>query len=86
MNPDDHVFRAKILIKNRGDEPFVKYEGPYTSAAAAKARVTYWANYMAETDYETGEVSTATWARGEVEFGVVTWSKLDASYWARVDT
>lgn len=78
MGEDDYVFRAKILKKYPGQDPFIAYEGPYTSAAAARARVTYWANYMADRDYETGEVSTDQWARGEVEFGVVTWCRLES--------
>lgn len=79
MGEDDQIFRAKILKKYRHTpEPFISYEGPYNSAATAQARVTYWANYLADRDYETGEISTDQWAKGEVEVGTVTWGRLES--------
>lgn len=77
LDSDAAIYRAKILKKYRLSDPIVAYEGPYTTPAAAQARITFWANYLADRDYETGEVSTDQWAKGEVEVGTVTWAKLD---------
>ena len=45
--------------------------------AAARARVTYWANYMADRDLDIdGTVLDESWATGHVEFGVVAWSPV----------
>ena len=78
MGSDDHVFRAVITKKYRNqDEPVTAYEGPYASVAAARARVTYWANYMADRDLDIdGTVLDESWATGHVEFGVVAWSPV----------
>ena len=73
LDPDAQLFRAKILKKYRYGGPFVSYEGPYTTAAAAQARVTYWANYLGRPEDEMPE---GTWAEGCVEAGTVTWAKL----------
>jgi len=76
MRSDDHVFRAVITKKYRNqDEPVTAYEGPYASVAAARARVTYWANYLGRPEDEMPE---GTWAEGCVEAGTVTWAKLDS--------
>lgn len=78
MSEDEQIFRAKILKKYRLSDPVTVYEGPYNSAATAQARVTYWANYLADRDYETGEISTDEWATGEVEVGTVSWRRLES--------
>ena len=79
MCEDDHVFRAVLTLKYRNsDEPVTRLEGPYTSAAAARARVTFWKNYLADRDLDIdGSQRGETWATGHVEFGVVTWKNLD---------
>ena len=56
------VFRAVIDFGN-----YIKYEGPYAKEGAAKARVTFWQNYLR--DSETGE----TRITGHVEKAVTTW-------------
>ena len=73
MAADATVFRAVITKKYPDREPFTTYEGPYGSAAAARARVTFWVNHMTDTDWETGE--TIVSASGYVEAGSVTWKK-----------
>lgn len=70
------LYRAVITKKYRNSEPFTSYEGPYTTEGAAKARVTFWANYLEDRDYATGEVTTESWATGYVEQGEVTWSAV----------
>lgn len=75
MAADGTVFRAVIRKKyKRNEEPFTTYEGPYGSAAAARARVTFWQNNLAELD-DNGNVSTEQWATGHVESGTVAWTR-----------
>lgn len=79
LNPDDPVFRAKITKKYRGSDPFVTYEGPYTTAAATRARITFWANYLADRDLDIdGTQLDESWATGEVEIGAVSWRRLES--------
>lgn len=76
MTADATVFRA-VIVKTQplGVEPLTVYEGPYGSAAAARARVTFWVNYMAECDDE-GNPTGASRASGYVEQATVTWSRI----------
>jgi hypothetical protein len=79
MGEDSVIYRAKITKKYRGSDPFVTYDGPYTTAAAARARVTYWANYLADRDLDIdGTQLDESWATGEVEVGTVSWRRLES--------
>lgn len=80
MDADDQIFRVKILKKYRATpEPVLSYEGPYATAAAARARGTYWENYMADRDIDIdGTVLDESWAKTEVEVGTVTWGRLES--------
>lgn len=68
------VFRAVITKKYPDREAFTTYEGPYGSAGAAQARVTFWVNYLAVVDEETGLKTGESGASGFVEEGSVTWA------------
>lgn len=66
MEPDAPVYRAIVKIHNTAlGFSDTKYEGPYSQAGTAKARVTFWKNYMANRDgvYVTGWVE-----KGETEW------------------
>lgn len=73
VTEDTPVFRAVITKKYPHSEAFVSYEGPYLTAAAAKARVSYWVNYLNEPD-ENGNPTNETF--GHVETGKVTWTRV----------
>lgn len=75
VTEDTPVFRAVITKKYRHSEAFVSHEGPYLTEAAAKARVTYWTNYLNEPD-ENGNPSEETYAFGHVETGRVEWNRI----------
>lgn len=74
MAKDATVFRA-VITKQRADGPVTDYEGPYGSIAAARARVSFWVNYMAEYDDDTGEKTGKSRASGHVERGTVSWTR-----------
>lgn len=77
MDSDAHVYRAAITKQYRGQEPFTAYEGPYATAAAARARLTFWKNYLADRDLDIdGSQRGESWATGHVEVGTVSWSEL----------
>ncbi|MEU3098539.1 hypothetical protein ABZ690_28235 [Streptomyces sp. NPDC006967] len=43
------VYRAAVTITDRTTrDTHTDYEGPYATAAAAQARVTFWTNHLAE--------------------------------------
>lgn len=63
------VFRAVIQKTVSDGRTFTAYEGPYGSAGAARARVTFWVNHYAR--YDDG-----SHAIGYVEQGAVTWTPL----------
>jgi hypothetical protein len=71
------VYRAAITITDHktGDQK-TYHEGPYATPGAAQGRVTFWTNYLAEHDDETGE-RTGSRATGHVERAVTTWQRLD---------
>lgn len=71
MTAGSKVFRAVIVKKYPGSEPFTVYEGPYGSAAAARARVTLWTNYLGQ--YTEGCDRGAT---AHVEIGTISWARL----------
>ncbi len=73
MAADATVFRAVITKQYPGREAFTDYEGPYGSAAAARARVTFWVNHLAIRDEDTYERTGESNASGYVESGSVTW-------------
>lgn len=80
MAADATVFRAVITKKYpHSPEPFTDYEGPYGSASAARARVTFWVNHLAVLDEETGEPTGESDASGHVESGSVTWTRYGKS-------
>lgn len=68
MAADATVFRA-VIVKKRGDTTVTGYEGPYGSIGAARARVSFWVNYL--TPCEGGGSN----ASGYVERGSVTWTR-----------
>ncbi|MEV5942719.1 hypothetical protein [Streptomyces sp. NPDC051994] len=73
MAADATVFRA-VITKTYPHGTFTTYEGPYGSIGAARARVSFWTNYLAEVDEETGEKTGASRASGYVERGQVAWT------------
>lgn len=78
MAADATVFRA-VITKRYDHGTFTAYEGPYGSIGAARARVSFWRNYMAEYDDETGEPTGESRASGHVERGTVAWERADES-------
>ena len=76
MAADATMFRAVITKHYPGNTPFTDYEGPYGSAAAAQGRVTFWVNYLAVRDEETGELTGESCASGFVEQGEITWKRV----------
>lgn len=74
MAADATVFRA-VITKRYGDRTVTEYEGPYGSIGAARARVSFWTNYLADRDEETGERTGTSRASGHVERGTVTWAR-----------
>ena len=71
-NPNAPVYRAVIVKQYPGQEPFTTYEGPYDTPGAAQGRVTFWVNYL--TDSDDDGVSSGSRASGCVEIGHTTWS------------
>lgn len=72
MAADATVFRAVITTTLRNGTERTDYEGPYGSIGAARARVTFWTNYLAEYDDE-GMPTGKSRAHGYVERGTVAW-------------
>jgi hypothetical protein len=75
MAADATVFRAVITKQHRDGETVTTHEGPYGSIGAARARVSFWTNYMADYDDETGERTGTSRASGYVEQGTVAWER-----------
>lgn len=75
MAKDATVFRAVITKQHPGLDPYTVYEGPYGSEGAAKARVTFWVNYLAVLD-DNGRPTGRSAASGYVESGTVDWSRI----------
>jgi hypothetical protein len=75
MAADATVFRAVITKQYRDGESFTSHEGPYGSIGAARARVSFWVNYLAVRDEETQEPTGESRASGYVEQGTVTWTR-----------
>lgn len=76
MAADATVFRAVIEFTNRDGSKRTEYEGPYGGIGAARARVSFWTNYLAEIDEETGEPTGKSRASGHVEQGTVSWEPV----------
>jgi hypothetical protein len=74
MAAEATVFRA-VIVKTYADGTHTDYEGPYGSIGAARARVSFWTNYLADRDEETGEKTGTSRANGYVESGTVTWTR-----------
>ncbi|MFF8901706.1 hypothetical protein ACF082_29975 [Streptomyces lydicus] len=74
MAADATVFRA-VITKQYPGGTVTDYEGPYGSIGAARARVSFWTNYLAHTDDETGERTGTSRASGHVERGTVSWER-----------
>ena len=72
------VFRAVITSWPAGRSRTTWHEGPYASHGAARARITFWTNYLRDAD--TGK----PYASGYVERTESTWRRLDDP--APVDT
>lgn len=77
MAADATVFRAVITKRYPGWGPFTDYEGPYGSIGAARGRVSFWTNYLAVLDEDTGEPTGESDASGYVEHGTVSWKRVD---------
>ena len=75
MAKDATVFRA-VITKTYAAENRTEYEGPYGSIGAARARVSFWTNYLAERDEETQEPTGRSRASGYVERGTVSWERV----------
>ncbi|WP_063735593.1 hypothetical protein [Streptomyces sp. RTd22] len=75
MAADATVYRAVITKQLRDGTTVTEYEGPYGGIGAARARVSFWTNYMADLDEETGERTGTSRASGYVERGTVTWER-----------
>ncbi|OKI04949.1 hypothetical protein A6A06_09660 [Streptomyces sp. CB02923] len=73
MAADATVFRA-VITKRYSSDTVTTYEGPYGSIADARARVTFWTNYLADRD-EDGEPTGTSRASGHVERGAITWER-----------
>ncbi|MCZ0983839.1 hypothetical protein O1L60_44560 [Streptomyces diastatochromogenes] len=70
MEPDAEVWRAVIVKTFTDGTTETVYEGPYGAAAQARARVTFWRNWMADVaNYEAGK------AEGHVERAQPAWEK-----------
>jgi hypothetical protein len=75
MAADATVFRAVITFTNRDGTQRTEHEGPYGSIGAARARVSFWTNYLAVRDEDTQEPTGESRAKGHVEQGTVTWER-----------
>ncbi len=75
MAADATVFRAVITITASDGSTSTKHEGPYGGIGAARARVSFWTNYLAVRDEDTFEPTGESRASGHVEEGSVTWTK-----------
>ncbi|MFE9340847.1 hypothetical protein [Streptomyces sp. NPDC007063] len=70
------VYRAVVEITDRDGETSTRYEGPYGTPAAARARVSFWRNHLA--DYNgRGEPTGTSSAAGHVERAHTTWHPID---------
>ena len=76
MAKDATVYRAVITKQLRDGETVTEYEGPYGGIGAARARVSFWTNYMADYDDE-GERTGTSRAAGHVERGTVAWERVE---------
>lgn len=76
MAADVTVFRAVITITDREGATSTKHEGPYGAIGAARARVSFWTNYLADRDEETNEPVGTSRASGYVEQGTVSWERV----------
>lgn len=75
MAADATVYRAVITKQLRDGTTVTEYEGPYGGIGAARARVSFWTNYLAVHDEETGEPTGESRASGYVERGSVSWER-----------
>ena len=75
MAADATVFRAVIEFTDRDGTKRIEHEGPYGAIGAARARVSFWTNYLAIRDEETQEPTGESRANGYVEEGSVTWKR-----------
>lgn len=76
MAADATVFRAVIKFTDRDGTQRTEYEGPYGAIGAARGRVSFWTNYLADRDEETLEPTGTSRAKGHVEQGSVTWERV----------
>ncbi len=75
MAADATVYRAVITKQLRDGTTVTEYEDPYGGIGAARARVSFWTNYLAVRDEETDEPTGESRASGYVEQGSVTWER-----------
>jgi hypothetical protein len=76
MAADATVYRAVIEFTDRDGTKRTEYEGPYGGIGAARARVSFWTNYLAVRDEDTDEPTGESRASGHVEEGHVTWERV----------
>ncbi|MEU1309466.1 hypothetical protein ABZ419_11305 [Streptomyces cinnamoneus] len=79
MAADATVFRAVITMQNRDGETTTTYEGPYGSIGAARGRVSFWVNYLADRDPVTCQPTGTSRVSGYVERGTVAWQRVEES-------
>jgi hypothetical protein len=75
MAADATVYREVTTFTDHDGTQETKYEGPYGSIGAARARVSFWSNYLADRDEDTGERTGTSRATGHVECGTVAWER-----------
>lgn len=76
MAADATVFRAVITKQLRDGTTVTEHEGPYGGIGAARARVSFWVNHLADVDEETCEPTGTSRASGYVEQGTVSWERV----------
>lgn len=73
VDDDGTMYRAVIVKKyRRNAEPVTTYEGPYDKPGAARARVTFWKNWLG------ADKSQEQWADGWIESAETVWSRVDS--------
>jgi hypothetical protein len=74
MSPDAPVYRAVVTRTYPSGEVRTWCEGPYATAGAAQARVTFWINDCRVYDDDLCMYTGESWATGHVDTGTVSWS------------
>lgn len=70
------VFRAVVTSTSTDGRSATWHEGPYGTVGAARARVSFWRNHLAEHD-DDGEATGTSRAAGHVERALTVWRPID---------